>query len=355
MKIIADAALPDLSQAFPEPFKLSFYRNKEELKQNLNQQDVLLCRSTLKVNDELLGNSSLQYIATASSGIDHMDQDCLQARQIQLISAKGANATAVADYVIASVAYCKKKAWLNGKTAGIIGVGEVGSRVSQRLLAAGFKVLSYDPPKALLSPSFPSVSMEELFQCHLLCVHAHLHSDAPYPSKNLLNKDFFRRLNPGTVIINASRGGIVNEYELLRSKQALVYCADVYDNEPDVDKEVISCAASCTPHIAGHSLEAKFAAVALISRQLHEKAGLPPPVYAFPNNPPPLSIDHGQSWEDVVLSLYDPSLETQTLKQAEDLKESFIQLRKAHHFRHDFNAYPLKAGNDLLRKILGHP
>ncbi|QBR83925.1 4-phosphoerythronate dehydrogenase [Legionella israelensis] len=353
MKIIADATLPALSQAFPKPFQLCVYHDRKELQQRIKNQDILLCRSTLKVDAKLLDNCPVKCIATASSGIDHIDIDYLHEKKISLLSAKGSNATAVADYVMSSVAYLKKNKWPGGKTAGVIGIGEVGRRVSQRLSTAGFNVLQYDPPKALSNFSFQTVAMEELFQCDLICVHAHLHNEPPYPSQNLLNKAFFDQLKTGTVIINASRGCIVNERDLLQNQRELIYCVDVYENEPDINKDIVFYASLCTPHIAGHSLEAKFEAVASISRQLHQKAGLTPPVYDYPQIPPVKSFASDLSWEDIVLSLYDPSRETQELKQAMNLKEPFLQLRKNHHFRHNFNVYSFHGLNSQCKGILG--
>lgn len=338
MNILADAALPGLSEAFPSPFKLTLYTHNEEIPEHLKDQDVLLCRSTLKVNQALLASSSIRYVATASSGSDHFDYDFLQLKNIVPIDAKGCNAVAVADYVVSSLAYLDKVALIGGSKAGIVGLGHVGTKVSARLVDAGFEPVSYDPLRANKEHSFVSCSKESLYDCDVLCIHAELHNNEPYPSRNLIDANFLKQLKPGCVIINASRGGIVDEQALLNHPD-IIYCTDVYLNEPQINKEIIARATLSTPHIAGHSLEAKFAAVAIVSKKLHNLLGLPSPAYATPAAPELILDADYNSWQELALKLYNPLAETLQLKQAANLEEAFLLLRKKHNYRHDFCAY----------------
>jgi erythronate-4-phosphate dehydrogenase len=315
MNILADATLPGLNEAFPEPFKLSVYRSQDEIPSLLNSQDILLCRSTLKITQTLIGNSTLSVIATASSGTDHIDTDYLNSKKITLIDAKGSNARAVLEYVLASLAYVKKFGFINNK-AGIIGLGAVGTLVAESLKRLDFSITVYDPLK------FPSnrPSLKEVIECGLICIHANLHDKQPYPSKNLLNTLFFSQLQKGTVIINAARGGIVNEEALLNYINSIHYCTDVYLGEPEVNKEIINKSKLCTPHIAGHTIEAKIRAVYMISEKLHSAYGLISPNLVTP--------------KAKVIEAYDPLPETLALKKAIDLKQAFLNLRKA-HTRHE--------------------
>lgn len=331
MNILADASLPGLIEDFPEPFHLTYYRQPDEIQKLLPGQDVLLCRSTLKINAQLLQNHQLRYVATASSGTDHLDHDWLATQKIQIIDAKGSNACSVADYVVASLAYLEQHQLPQGKKAGIIGLGKVGTQVQERLQTAGFKVLTYDPLKALHEP-FQSCDLKDLWQVDLLCIHAELHDTEPYPSVNLINYDFLSHLKPGCVILNAARGGIVNEEDLLNTQQKFTYCTDVYWNEPAVDKRILQQAFLCTPHIAGHSLEAKYAAVAMISATLHQILGLENPKFAVPK------ITEVQK-PGSILSIYNPLEETLLLKNAEDIATTFLKVRKDHQKRHDFWVY----------------
>lgn len=354
IKILADASLPGLQQAFPPPFALTCFNDAEDMVSKLPGQTILLCRSTLRVNERLLQGHSLRYIATASSGIDHIDERYAAARDITILDAKGSNATAVADYVMASLAWLRLYRGWQGRKAGVIGYGAVGSQVGIRLKAAGFEVLAYDPPKTARENGFVSCSRHELTQCELLCVHANLHRQNPYPSYNLLDQSFLHELQTGTAIINASRGNIVDENDLLNLHPPLFYCTDVYEHEPSPNPRLVDLATLCTPHIAGHSVEAKQNAIDMVSRKLHAAFQLnPPPDNFLPDNDFPATISPGQDWVQTVLSLYDPGLETGQLKADTDKKACFLKLRKAHRTRHDFNSYDSSRIDEQTRRILG--
>ena len=352
MKILADATLPGLKQAFPEPFQLTLYHHLDEVAQLIFAQDILLCRASLKVNQALLKNHSLHYVGTATSGTDHLNHRWLASQNIQVIDAKGCNARSVADYVVAVLAYLDQQHLIQGNKAGIIGLGKVGSHVAPRLRAAGFELLTYDPPKAIREP-FLSCKLEELYQADLLCIHAELHNTNPHPSLNLIDKHFLAQLKPGCVIINAARGGIVNEDALLSTQQELTFCTDVYLNEPAVDKRILANATLCTPHIAGHSLEAKYLAVAMVSKTLHQILGLPIPKFAVPELKHFFTLSPYKSWQENVLSIYNPLEETLILKKAKDQESIFLQLRKNHQQRHNFELYDNKSLDERTRLLLG--
>lgn len=312
----------------------------------------MLCRANHKITEALLTGHqhSLRYVATASSGSDHIDKSYLARTKIELIDAKGSNAIAVADYIIATLAFLQKYKGFSGSKAGVIGVGEVGARVVGRLKAAGMTLLCNDPLKADLG--FANHSLEELIECDLISIHANLHDSSPSPSRDLLDERLLKQLKPGTVIINAARGGIVNEEALLRQK-SLIYCTDVYNNEPTINKKIVDLASLCTPHIAGHSIEAKYRAVAMLSESLHARFNLKPPLHQLPavalEMPLPLTSD----WQDLVLALYNPGNETVLLKTSHSLALRFQTLRKAHQNRHDFCNYPVQISDKKVQQLLG--
>lgn len=345
MNILIDASLPGINTAFSKEFKLTQYHHPDDISELIMDKDVLICRATLKVNQELLTQHKLKYVATASSGTDHLDPVFLKSQNIQIIDAKGCNATSVADYVVATLASLNKKQLVKGKCAGIIGMGHVGSKVFERLKAAGFHVNTYDPLKA----DFKSCTLEEIYNCDLICIHAELHHNLSYPSHNLINQQFLARLKDHCVIINAARGGIVNEEALLQSSKPLTYCTDVYLNEPHINPLIIKKATLCTPHIAGHSIEAKRKALTLVSEQLHKIAGIPFPQCIHPLVAESMALGNHASWEDQVLSIYNPETETLTLKEHED----FLTLRVKHLNRHDFKEYGYSGGDRLTELILG--
>lgn len=354
IRILADATLPNLSELFIPPFALTRYQNQSQIPDLITNQDVLLCRSTLQVDAKLLANSSIQCVATASSGTDHIDSEYLRQHNISLFDARGSNATAVADYVVATLAALNQSGKSIGKLAGVIGVGEVGSRVVARLHAAGFNVICFDPLKAQHDTNYKYVTMTDLLECDLLCVHANLHESAPFPSKNLLDATFLAQLKSGVKIINASRGGIIDEEALLTMTKPITYCADVFSGEPAIDPRIVDFSTICTPHIAGHSIEAKYGAVLKISQQLHQFYGLTPSSISLPqsNDLPVSSVK--QNWQEFIIDLYNPLIETQILKAANNKQNAFLTQRKAHQYRHDFNCYAVRGMEPKIKLLCGN-
>ena len=354
MKILADASLPYLSGLFKNHFQLSTYQSEAELRAHLPHHDVLLCRSTLNVNEALLKNSTVQCVATASSGIDHIDTLYLDQQGISYLDAKGCNATSVADYIIATLAALEHQGHVLGKRAGIIGYGEVGSRVAARLAALDFSVITYDPVKALKKPPFSSCNLSDLLNVDILCIHANLHDDQPFPSHHLINKDFLQQLKPRAIIINAARGELVDEQALLTCPTQFIYCTDVYAHEPAINKAIIDYATLCTPHIAGHSIEAKTNAVVIAAQKIYHHFNLPPPVRP-PINPHTCeSLPTEASWQNIVQCIYSPEEDTSLLKTSPNIKQTFLQQRQAHQYRHDFYTYRLGIQERKILNILGH-
>ncbi|MCX7090097.1 MAG: 4-phosphoerythronate dehydrogenase [Legionellales bacterium] len=346
IKMIADASLPDLSHLFPTSFQVTRFVEARDLREQISDQDVLLCRSTLKVDADLLAESRIACVATVSSGTDHISAGYVAQRKIHVIDAKGTNASAVADYVVACLASLQQQGF-GGQQAGVIGMGAVGTTVTTRLQELDFQVHGYDPLRAMQDTQFSTCDLNALLVCDLLCVHANLHDQVPYASRHLLDATFLSQLKPGTVIINAARGGIVDESALLACTQPLRYCTDVYVGEPNIRAEVIEYATLCTPHIAGHSIEAKRRALQEVSQKIYHWFGLPAPIL------PHLAVQLPQrapstAWQANILSLYNPEHETQILKKARDLPKEFLALRAAHQGRHDFNCYVWLNGDKIL-------
>lgn len=352
MQILADATLPNLPALFRAPFELTLYSTPSEIPALLSTHKILLCRSTLNVTAELLANSAIECVATASSGIDHIDIDYLQKHKITLFDAKGCNARSVADYVVATLAWLSLKNKIIGRKAGVIGVGEVGAVVVERLLAIGFDVIGFDPLREKKDNKFSYCSFNDLATCDVLCVHANLHRTPPHPSANLLGADVLSGLKPGTIIINAARGGIVNEEALLSLGSPITYCTDVYSAEPQISTKVVQLATLCTPHIAGHSIEAKNMAVVKVSQQIHElyKVVMPPSTITTEKGP---LLSANDRWEDSVLNLYSPLTDTHLLKTARDKSQAFLTQRQAHNTRHDFAFYDTRQLTQQMKTIFG--
>ncbi len=330
--ILADASLPYLDQDIFIGFKLMTYKNINDLKAKLPYADVLFCRSTLKVNQNLLSDADkIQAVATASSGIDHLDQEYLQSRDITIFDAKGCNAHAVTDYVLACLAKIMLQYNKSIKRIGIIGYGAVGSLLDARLQQLNFETVIYDP---LLDYK----NFESLFSTDVISVHANLHYDSPHASNNLLNQNFFNKLDPKTIVIQAARGGITDEEALLKYmtlNPKFIYCTDVYCHEPNINFNLVKNSYITTPHIAGHSIEAKYRAIYKIALDLDKYFGIKCNKAILNNQY--ISIDPN-CWMEEIIKYYDPHKETKVLKESShgNLREVFLKLRLLHNFRHEF-------------------
>ncbi|MDP3558771.1 MAG: NAD(P)-dependent oxidoreductase, partial [Legionellaceae bacterium] len=314
--LLADASVPHLEAAFPAPFHISRYQTLSDIPKLLPNQEILLCRSTTRIDANLLAKNTLRYVLTASSGTDHIDETFLAKQHITLFDAKGSNAHAVVDYVLACMAYLQIKHDFIPHKVGIIGLGAVGSHLQNTLTQLKYSIITYDPLKALQNPHFKSASLDELYACDLLCLHANLHENSPYPSINLINASFLAQLPTNSAIINAARGGIINEAALLHSCKPLYYCTDVYLHEPTPNPEIIARAALCTPHIAGHTVEAKTRAILELSQKLHQAYQLrcPKEVLTQLAQMKPSQMQLLEKWQEPILQHWSPVLETQALK-----------------------------------------
>lgn len=314
LKILFDHHIPYIEELFSKHFELTSYEDKDELNDKIQSQDILICRSNTVISDELIQNSPIQCIATASSGSEHIH---IQNPNITVMDARGGNAHAVSDYILCVLAELNIP---NTTSIGIIGYGFVGQLLSNRLKALGFKLKVYDPLQNL------TTNFDDILQSQVILVHPNYHCNPPYSTHHLLSDDFFKKISNQTILINASRGKILDEAALLHSQWKGIFCTDVYQNEPHVNAKVIERAEICTPHIAGHSLEAKRNISDIIAQKIHHHFQLN---YQSNNTKHQLILPQN-NWQMEALKIYSPRIESQALK-TNCSAEHFLRLRKAHH------------------------
>lgn len=235
---------------------------------SLSQCDIFVTRSGIKVNHELLAESPVKIIATATSGIDHVDSDAINQKNIQFFSAKGSNAISVAEYVIAALLSLaeQKQTALKAKTIGIVGYGEVGKRVATYAKLLGLRVLVNDPPLKAQAPqllaSVNDVSLQELLQqSDIVSLHPRLERQGEYPSYHLADEQFFREIKQGAWFLNTSRGSVVNTQALLNAihqGRLGATVIDVWEHEPYYSLPLFHAVDIATPHIAGYSYTARL-------------------------------------------------------------------------------------------------
>ena len=247
--------------------------DRQIVQEQLKDADVLITRSQSKVTPELLEGSSVRFVGTATAGFEHIDFQGLEKAGIGWCAAPGCNADSVADYMTAAllVLHTKHGVELAGKTIGIIGVGQVGSRVAKRAEALGLRILLNDPPRAAREGSAGFQSLEPLLaEADIVTLHVPLTAGKPWPTFKMAAGRFFEQMKRGAVFINAARGRVTDSDALLLAKErgiAAHAILDVWDPEPAVRADVLKAATIGTPHIAGHSFEGKLNGTVQVYRE----------------------------------------------------------------------------------------
>jgi erythronate-4-phosphate dehydrogenase len=269
VKIIADKNIPFVAECFSSIGEVEVVTGRELAAGLVREADVLLVRSVTAVNSELLAGSKVRFVATATIGFDHVDTDFLAENDIGFASAPGSNANSAAEYVIAALlSVAQKKNYdLEGKSIGIVGVGNVGSRVAKKAAALGMRVYLNDPPLQRQTGEIKYLAIEELYDCDFITLHTPLTFEGIDRTFHLADEKFFKSLKAGCVFLNTSRGGVVDTSALksaIKSGRFGAVVLDVWENEPNIDVELLRIVDLSTPHIAGYSLDGKVAGMIMI-------------------------------------------------------------------------------------------
>jgi erythronate-4-phosphate dehydrogenase len=263
MKIVADANIPYLKEAMRDIGEVHAYPAKELTPSLIKDAQMLFTRSTVKINQQLLEGSQVRFIATATIGTDHVDFDYLQQQNIAFSAAPGSNSNSVAEWFVNSLLTLAERRDLSlyGKTLGVVGVGNVGSKVARNAAALGMKVLLCDPPLARQTNDAKYRPLDELLgACDVLTFHVPLETSGEDKTVHLLHEDNLKKIRSGSILINASRGPVINGKALLEAlhrRHFLGVILDVWETEPSPDSALIHAVDLGSPHVAGHSLDGK--------------------------------------------------------------------------------------------------
>ena len=268
LKIVADENIPQVVEPFSALGEVVTVDGRHLHNAQLLDADVLLVRSVTQVNEQLLKETAVRFVATATIGVDHLDIEYLDKKAIQWANSPGCNANSVVDYVFS--VFCEQQGILeglfSGSRVGIIGMGNVGSCLYRRLGALGVSCRAYDP---LLDKSQYSIlgGLDEVLAADIICCHAPLTTVGEYPSHHLLNLERLRQLKKGALIVNAGRGEVIDGQDLLAvitERPDLKVVLDVWEHEPAIDLELLKKVALATPHIAGYSYDGKLTGTLMI-------------------------------------------------------------------------------------------
>ena len=269
MKIVADVNIPFVKECFSSIGDVTLTGGRDITAGLVKDADILLVRSITRVNEELLAGSNVKFVATATIGMDHIDRDYLDRGGIGFSSAPGSNANSVAEYVIAALLVLgkKHKFKLEGKSIGIVGVGNVGSKVETKAAALGMRVVLNDPPLKRQTGDEKYRRLEDIFQCDFVTMHTPLTFEGRDKTYHLAGEKFFASMKKDSFFINSSRGSVHDTAALkavLASKSIAGAVLDVWENEPEIDNELLLKVDISTPHIAGYSYDGKVAGMIMV-------------------------------------------------------------------------------------------
>ena len=342
-------------EAFDSLGGLTFRPDRSIHSADLKDTNVLLIRSVTRVDEALLKGTRVEFVGSASAGTDHLDEAYLQAKNICLATAAGSNANSVAEYVIASLLILAERQGfsLSGKTIGIVGVGNIGKLVKKKAEALGMHPVLNDPPLAELG-QIDLRPLEETLGCDVVTLHTPLTTSGPHPTYHLLNARTFKWLKPTTVFINAARGEVVETRALLEAitrHRIGPTVLDVWEHEPDIHWELFQAVNLGTPHIAGHSLDAKANGTFMVYMALCHYLGIDPKWDPIQSLPPPMlpsfEITPRQKSDEeivreVVTKIYDVTADHYHMQQLlkvppEERPAEFDRLRKNYPVRREFH------------------
>ncbi len=354
MKIVADENIPLLKEFFADIGEIAKYPGRAIGPAQIAGADILLVRSVTPVNAELLEGSSIRFVGTATIGLDHFDTHYLESKGIGYCSAPGCNARAVLEYVIGALSVLSEQQGfsLPQKTVGIVGRGQIGSRLENALRKLGVTVKSNDPPLEENDEQdlFP---LEEVLNCDIVTLHVPLTRSGDHPTYRLLNAKRIQALRDNQILINTSRGEVVDEAALkqrLSADQPPTVILDVFLNEPAIDTELARLAHFATPHIAGYSLDGKTNGTAILYKSLCRFLGLPirHKVGQFMPDPPLRKLafsnatDPEWALHTAIRACYDVRHDDSNLRRTLSLEDdsrraAFDRLRKEYRVRRGFD------------------
>ena len=282
LRIFADKNISYVEAAFASLGEVAALPSSSLDARAAKEADILLVRSTVKVGAPLLDGSPVRFVATATIGTDHLDTEYLDAKGIRWASAPGSNAPSVAQWWASAVltVAAARAGKLAGLVVGVVGCGNVGSRVEKVAAALGCTVLRNDPPRARAEGSAGFVSLEELCaRADIVTLHVPLIASGPDRTQHLFDAARFSGMRPGAWLVNASRGAVVDGNALIAARasgQIGAALLDVFDSEPAVSPALVAAADLATPHIAGHSLDGKAAGTEMVYRAACELLGVKP-------------------------------------------------------------------------------
>lgn len=356
IEIIAERSIPYLEGLEVEGLKLTRLESIDFNPKSIAGADGLIVRSITPCTQELLEGSNVRLICTATAGLDHIDLDYCAQEGIEVRSAAGCNATAVAQWVLTALSSWRMSRGepLEGKTIGIIGVGHVGRQIAHHCTTLGLKPLLYDPPRADNEGIEGFCSLEQIWEeADIITLHTPLTRNGAYPTYHLVDKNFVSRCQRNPILINACRGAVTDTAALIWGMQygrLSALLIDCWEGEPSPNAELLRLAHIATPHIAGFSADGKLRGSHMSLEALCQFFELPLPrgLYTTAVLEQPRQILHLQEQGEVALcKAICHTLDLTTLtEQLKAQPSSFETLRRSYHYPREMSAYSYQPTGD---------
>lgn len=364
MKVVIDEDIPFIKGELEPYAEVVYLAGKQISNNDVANADALIVRTRTQCNEVLLKNSQVKYIASATIGYDHIDTAWCAKNAIKWSNAIGCNANSVGQYVLAALVEIaqRKNIDLQNKTIGIVGVGHVGSVVKNIAEVLGMRVLLNDPPRAKQERGSMFVPLDVIAaESDFISFHPPLIKQGEHKTYHLVDSAFLQKLKPNVVIVNTSRGEVIDENAL---KQAIVHKSiagtviDVWENEPNIDAELLQLADIATPHIAGYSTDGKARATEMVVQAVSRFFSLPLNDWKVKSLPIPEHADiilNPNDFETILQLLhyvinFSYNILVDDLGLRNDIK-SFENLRKHYRLRREFPSYTINVQDTGFDKL----
>lgn len=366
MKIVIDDKIPYIKGAFEKVADVVYLPGSKTTPEIVKDADALITRTRTICNENLLKNSKVKFIATATIGYDHIDTAYCKKAGIEWTNAPGCNAESVNQYIASALVSwsMRKREDLTGKTIGIVGVGNVGARVAKTCEIIGMKVLLNDPPRERIEGSTQFVTMETIQkEADIITFHVPLNMSGEDATFHIADEKFLQNLVKKPLLINSCRVEVFDTEAIINAIEANYISGvilDCWENEPDIDLELLNLAEYGTPHIAGYSKDGKANGTKMSIQAISHFFNLgldnwEPENVDLPENTI-IEIDGNQRREysilaEAILSTYDIETDDEMLRESPHLFEKF---RGDYPVRREFDTYTIKAlnvENSTLEKL----
>lgn len=362
MLIVADENIPLLDSFFGDIGEIRRVSGRNLSPADVRDADILLVRSVTRVNEELLKGSRVRYVGTSTIGTDHVDVAWLESQGIAFSAAPGCNANSVAEYVLSVLSlYAEKQGRDDWETlsVGIVGAGNVGSELARKLDRLDFTVRLCDPLRAEQEEDADGFcSLDDVLECDVISLHTPLTKKSAHATFHMVDGEKLDRLTAGQLLINTSRGEVIDSAALLERLQrpnAPTVVLDVWEQEPRINPLLVDAVWLATPHIAGYSLEGKVQGTEMVYQALCRFLGLPVRKKAGQYLPEPAlsklsftsAAEETGAGNIAMRSCYDPRRDDARLRltmdlPAEDRATAFDRLRKNYPVRREFSSVKIQ-------------